>query len=126
MIKAVKERINDNGILDLPPGTSCPLVEGVRDVDYAILVAEPTPFSLHDLKLTIDVINNLGINFGVVINKFRTPFHLIDEFCERRKIPILGKLPFSFEIAERYSKGELLFEYEDFFKDIYEKVMSCG
>ena len=126
LIRVVKERINGDAILDVPPGISCPLVESIRDTDYIILVAEPTPFSLHDLKLTIDVINNFDINFGVVINKFRAPFRIIDEFCEKRDIPILGRLPFSFKIAEKYSRGELLFEYEDLFKDIYEKVMSYG
>ncbi len=120
LIKAVKRKIGKKAILDCPPGTSCPMVESVRDADVCILVCEPTPFSLHDLKLAMDVLDKLDVKFGVVINKHGLPFDIESKISA----PILGKIPFSKEIAERYSRGELLFGYEDIFKEIYEKAVS--
>jgi len=123
LIRAVKRKIAGNAIIDAPPGTSCPMVESIRDADFVVLVAEPTPFSLHDLKLAVKVIDRLDLKFGAVINKHGLPFDGVEKFCRQEKIPVLGRIPFSTEIAERYSKGELLFEYRDIFKEIYDGVM---
>ncbi len=120
VIREIKKRIGRNAIIDCPPGTSCPMVESVRDVDFCILVCEPTPFSYHDLKIAMEVLDKLEIKYGVVINKYGLPFKME----EKISAPILGKIPFSKEIAERYSKGELLHNYADLFRQIYEEVVS--
>ena len=123
LIKAVKRKIGDKAIVDAPPGTSCPMVESVRDADFVVLVAEPTPFSLHDLKLAAEVVKQIGVEFGVVINKHGLPFDGVEKFCEEEGIPVVGRIPFSSGIAESYSRGELLFEYRDIFEEIYDRVM---
>ncbi len=120
VIKHVKKRIGKEAIIDCPPGTSCPMVESVRDADYCILVCEPTPFSLHDLKLAMSVLDKLEIPYGVVINKYGLPFNIEDKIDAE----IIGRIPFDKRIAECYSKGELLHEYTDVFKEIYE-VIRC-
>ena len=56
-------------IRDAPPGTSCPVVETVRGSDYLLLVTEPTPFGLHDLRLAAQVAGELGVPAGVIINR---------------------------------------------------------
>jgi|Deesub1362A_J573_1020465.scaffolds.fasta_scaffold00049_137 MinD superfamily P-loop ATPase len=122
LIKKVKENIGKRAIIDSPPGTSCSMVESVENTDFVILVAEPTPFSLHDLKLSISVIKKIGLRYGVVINKSGLPFN-IEEYCKRNNIEILGRLPFSTEIARSYSKGEILLKFEEEFLKIYEKVI---
>ncbi len=118
LIRAVKRRMGKDAVIDCPPGTSCPMVESVRDSDVCVLVCEPTPFSLHDLKLSMDVLKKLGISFCVVINKYGLPYDVEDKI----DAPIVGKIPFSKDIAERYSRGELLFEYESIFGEIYDRV----
>jgi MinD superfamily P-loop ATPase len=119
LIKQVKELIGRDAIIDCPPGTSCPMVESVSDADYVILVAEPTPFSLHDLKIAVNVVSDLDLKFGVVINKHGLPFDGVEKYCRTEGIEILGKIPFSIEIARSYSKGELLHNMRDFFIDLY-------
>ncbi len=120
LIREVKREIGSKAIIDCPPGNSCPMVESVRDSDFCILVCEPTPFSYHDVKIAMDVVKSLDVKFGVVINKYGLPFNIED----RLDAPILGKIPFKKEIAEKYSRGEILKGYEETFRDIYERVIS--
>lgn len=105
----IKTKINDGvTIIDSPPGTSCSMVEAVKNSDYCILVTESTPFGLHDLKLAIKAVRNLGINFGVIINKCDPMYKELDEYLASEKIEILTKIPFEKKYAELYSSGELL------------------
>ena len=120
LIKQIKKEIGRDAIIDCPPGTSCPMVESVMDADFVILVAEPTPFSLHDLKIAIDVVSSLNLKFGVVINKYGLPFDGTERFCKKEGIEIISKIPFSKEVAEKYSRGEMLYELSDIFVEIYE------
>ena len=72
-------------IRDAPPGTSCPVVETVRGSDYLLLVTEPTPFGLHDLRLAVQVAGELGIPAGVIINRENGPYPALDEFCANQQ-----------------------------------------
>jgi len=120
VIKHVKRKIGRDAIIDCPPGVSCPMVESVRDCDYCVLVCEPTPFSYHDLKLAMDALDKLGIPYGVLINKHGLPFNIE----EKIDAEIVGRIPFDRKIAESYSKGELLHNYAETFREIYE-VIKC-
>ena len=92
-------------IIDAPPGTSCPLVHSVYGSDFVILVAESTPFGLHDLRITVDVLRQMKIPFGVVVNFKGIGDEGVYEYCKREDIPIILEIPFSREIAELYSRG---------------------
>ena len=107
VIKALKRKVDKskNVILDAPPGTSCPVIETVGGSDYCILVTEPTPFGLHDLKLAVDVIRHLYIPFGIIINRDGIGDKKVENYCRKEKIPILMKIPHSEKIAHLYSKG---------------------
>ena len=107
LIRAVKNQMkNDkNVVIDAPPGTACSLVASVHNSDYCILVAEPTPFGLHDLKITVQVLKDLGIPMGVVINRAGLGDRKVYEYCEKEKVLLLLEIPFSKQIAELYSRG---------------------
>ncbi len=92
-------------ILDAPPGTSCPMVETVAGSDFVLLVTEPTPFGLHDLKLAVEAIGELGIPMGVIINRDGIGDRGVDEFCTAEGLPVLLRVPFQREIAEEIAKG---------------------
>ena len=96
-------------ILDAPPGTSCPVVETVSDVDYILLVTEPTPFGLHDLKLMVELVRELGIPFGVVINKANLGNRNIFAYLEKEGVEIISEIPFNKSFASQYAGG-FLFE----------------
>jgi len=95
-------------IFDAPPGTSCPVVETIADTDYVVLVAEPTPFGLHDLKLMVNLLNEIKKPFGVIINKAGSGDHRLKHFLEEQGITLLGEIPFSRKTAELYADGQLL------------------
>lgn len=107
LLKALKKKIDKKKdvILDSPPGTSCPVIETISASDYCILVTEPTPFGLHDLKLAVDVVRNIGIPFGVIINRDGVGNEKVEQYCRNENIPILMKIPHSREIAHLYSEG---------------------
>jgi MinD superfamily P-loop ATPase len=92
-------------LIDAPPGTSCPVIESIKGSDYTILVSEPTPFGLHDLVLTVEVLQKLQIPHGVVLNKCDIGNHKVEDYCKENDIPILLFLPLDKEIAIAYSKG---------------------
>lgn len=107
VIKTLKKHIDDQktAILDTPPGTACPVIASIRDVDYCVLVTESTPFGLHDLKLAVDVVKTLKIPFGIIINRWGLGDSRVEEYCETEGISILLKIPNDRKIAELYSKG---------------------
>jgi MinD superfamily P-loop ATPase len=98
-------------ILDVPPGTSCPVVESVRGADMLILVTEPTPFGLHDLKLAVELAHELKIPAGVIVNRDgRAIFPDMDLFCVKAGLPVLLRIPFEREIATGIAQGRALIE----------------
>ena len=97
-------------IYDSPPGTSCPVIEATKDADYVILVTEPTPFGLHDLKLAVETMQTLGKKTGVVINRFGIGNDEVHNYCNEKELPVLAKIPNDRRIAELYSSGKLIYD----------------
>jgi MinD superfamily P-loop ATPase len=95
-------------IYDSPPGTSCPVIESTKDADYVILVTEPTPFGLHDLKLAVETMNALKKKHGVVVNRSGIGNKDVFRYCREENIPVLASIPNDRRIAELYSRGKLL------------------
>ena len=110
-------------IYDSPPGTSCPVIEATKNADFVILVTEPTPFGLHDLKLAVQTMQELKKEFGIVINRFGIGNDDVQKYCEDQKISILTKIPNSRRIAELYSKGELLYDRVPEFENALKELM---
>ncbi|HOI55264.1 MAG TPA: ATP-binding protein [Phycisphaerae bacterium] len=94
-------------VLDSPPGTSCPVIESVRDADFVLLVTEPTPFGLNDLRLAVEVIRALGLPFAVAVNRAGMGDDRTQQYCEREGIEILVEIPDDRRVAEAYSRGEM-------------------
>ncbi|MEA3431113.1 MAG: ATP-binding protein [candidate division WOR-3 bacterium] len=115
-------------IIDVPPGTSCPVLEAVRESDFVILVTEPTPFGLNDLKLAVETVKKLDIDFGVVINRSDIGDKKVGNYCKDENIPILVEIPYSRDIAVLYSYGISMVtegeKYREIFRKIWEKVIS--
>jgi MinD superfamily P-loop ATPase len=114
-------------IVDAPPGTSCPVVETMRDADFVLLVTEPTPFGLHDLRMAIEVARGeLGLPVGVVINRDGIGDQGVEKYCLAEKVPILMRIPNDRRIAEAYSQGiplvDALPEYRERFRELYRGV----
>jgi len=107
IIAEVKRQISKdkNVILDSPPGTSCPVIQTVKGSDFCVLVTEPTPFGLHDLKIIVQVLENMNIPFGVVVNRAGAGDKGVHEFCREKNIPVLMEIPYDKRIAELYSQG---------------------
>lgn len=125
LIKKLKNSVQQNNIItiyDAPPGTSCPVVETVADADYVVLVTEPTPFGLHDLKITVELLEELQKPFGVIINKAGLGDRRIYDFLEEKKIELLGEIPFNRGYAESYSSGELLKNIPQQTAEVYRKI----
>ena len=119
---------NGVAILDASPGTSCPVVETMRGADFVLLVTEPTPFGLHDLRLAVQVARDeLGLPVGVVINRDGVGDTGVDDYCSDEGIPILMRIPLDRRIAEAISGGEALVEalpeYRPPFRQLYKRIV---
>ncbi|MBW2733366.1 MAG: ATP-binding protein [Deltaproteobacteria bacterium] len=104
-------------ILDSPPGTACPMIEATKDADLVVLVTEPTPFGLHDLKLAVETVRHLGKTFGVVINRDGIGDDAVARYCEDENIKLIARIPNSRRIAEIYARGGLLIDEVPAVKD---------
>jgi MinD superfamily P-loop ATPase len=130
LIRAVKERLQNNlpAIVDAPPGTSCPVIAAIRDTDMVLLVTEPTPFGLNDLTLAVDMVRELKIPFGVIVNRMGSGDDRVHHYCKKENILILLEIPDDRRIAESYSRGILMVdalpEYRGLFHSLIEKVTS--
>ncbi len=97
-------------IIDAPPGTSCPVMEAVKDADIVLLVTEPTPFGLHDLTLAVETMRELNKPIAVVINKYGIGNDEVEQYCAKNSIPVIGKIPNLKEAAMLYSNGETMID----------------
>ena len=128
VIRAVKRKAIRDGIaiLDAPPGTSCPVVTTVRDADYVLLVTEPTPFGWNDLKLAVEMLRQLGLRHGVVINRADSGDQQVREYCKAEAIPVLLELPDDRRVAEAYARGllavEAVPEWRHLFVDLWKRL----
>jgi MinD superfamily P-loop ATPase len=125
MIRQLKKKTTDQFpivIYDSPPGTSCPVVETMSGADSVILVTEPTPFGLHDLKLTVDLVRDMKIPFGVVINKAGLGSGEIYDYLKAENIDLLGEIPFSKEYASLYAQGLIIKEIPAEMAAIYQRL----
>jgi MinD superfamily P-loop ATPase len=128
VIRKVKRLVDKDSvvIIDASPGTSCPVVEAIKDSDFCLLVTEPTPFGLNDLVLAVETVRQLRIPCGIVLNRAGVGDGKTEEYCRKENIPILLTIPLDMNIAGLYSKGVPLVEgmpdYKNSFIELYEKI----
>lgn len=128
VIRKVKAQAHCDGIIiiDVSPGTSCPVVESIKDSDFCLLVTEPTPFGLNDLILAVETVKELEVPCGVVINRVGVGDGKVEEYCLKEKIPVLLTIPLDSEIARLYSRGITLAEgmpqWKESFIGLFDKI----
>lgn len=131
LIRAVRREIprNELVLIDASPGTSCPVISALQDVDYCLLVTEQTPFGLHDLRLAVEMVRQMAIPFGVVINRDGIGNMETEHYCRAENIPILMRIPDDRRIAEAYSRGETIVDVlpgiKSKFMDLLGKLLDC-
>jgi len=128
VIRKVKEYAKGDGlvIIDVPPGTSCPVVEAIKGSDFCLLVTEPTPFGLNDLVLAVETVRKLNITCGVVLNRAGVGDAGVEEYCRTENRPVLLTIPLSTEIARLCSQGTALVEglpqWQDSFRQLFDRI----
>ncbi|MFH2068319.1 MAG: P-loop NTPase [Candidatus Omnitrophota bacterium] len=123
LVKRVKECIGEGiNILDSAPGTSCPVVETVKDVDVCILVTDPTPFGINDLKLSVDMAREVGQEPVIIVNRAEYKDAALKEYCLKEELDIIGEIPDQRRIAESYSRGEMAVEKFPEIKKMFETL----
>ncbi len=128
LIKSVRENEGKNSltIIDAPPGTSCPVITAMKKTDFVLMVTEPTPFGLHDLRLAVEALKVLGIPGGLVINRSDLGNDEVRDYAQSENLPILMEIPFERKFAEAYSKGEpivkLFPEWRTHFQELYTNI----
>jgi MinD superfamily P-loop ATPase len=93
--------------IDCPPGSSCSVMESIKDADYCILVAEPTLFGVHNLNMVYELVKLFNKPFGAVLNKCLDVENPAEEFCAENDIKILGRIPFDKELGILNSNAKI-------------------
>ncbi len=129
IIRRLKKEAATNAritLRDAPPGTSCPVIESVEGSDFTILVTEPTPFGLNDLKLAVGMGRELHVPMGVIINRADAGDDRVHRYCGKEGLPILLEIPLKREIAQGYADGQTLIdilpEYRDRFQGVFARI----
>ncbi|MCP4372458.1 MAG: P-loop NTPase [Deltaproteobacteria bacterium] len=128
LIKKVRSYENPEKltIIDAPPGTSCPVIASMKDANFVLLVTEPTPFGLYDLKLAVGAVQMMNIPLGLVINRSDLGDDNVRQYAHQMGLSILMEIPFDRKIAEAYSQGEMLVdvmpEWNERFQGLHYKI----
>ena len=128
LIKRVRTKENESNttIIDAPPGTSCPVIAAMKGADFVLMVTEPTPFGLHDLRLAVEAVKVLGIPSGLVVNRSDLGDESVREYAASEGLEVLMEIPFERKIAEAYSQGipivEMFPEWEEKFQSLYRRI----
>lgn len=127
LIRALKNNLpaDTNIILDAPPGTSCPVIAAIKDADIVLLVTEPTPFGLHDLTLAVEMVRELKLPFGVIVNRVGSGDNRVQDFCRKESISILMEIPDDRRIAEAYSRGILMVDALPEYRKLFNELIAC-
>jgi MinD superfamily P-loop ATPase len=129
LIKKVREFVKPDAIniIDAPPGTSCPVIAAMKGTDFVLMVTEPTPFGLHDLRLAVEAVKILGIPYGLVINRSDVGNDDVRTYAREENLPIMMEIPFERKIAEAYSRGEMIVEampeWREKFQELFERIV---
>ena len=121
-MRAVAEKASLDIIIDAPPGVSCPAMSAVQEADAVLLVTEPTPFGLHDLRLAWQAFRPLGKPMGVVINRSGLGDEKVQAFCVEKGLPLLAKIPFRRDIAEHYARGGVLARLDSGMRVVFDSL----
>lgn len=131
LMRIVKKKLNEmpgagfaDVIIDAPPGVSCPAINAVMDSDVIVLVTEPTPFGLYDLKLARQAFSSLCIPMAVVVNRAGLGSAAVYDYCRESGLPIIAEIPYDRRIAQAYSRGEVLSETSAEMKELFERLMN--
>jgi MinD superfamily P-loop ATPase len=123
LVKKVKEFAGEGiNILDSSPGTACPVVETVKEADLCVLVTDPTPFGINDLKLAVDMARDIGQEPVIVVNRAEYYNNELKDYCEKEELEIIGEIPDDRRIAETYSVGGIVAGKIPGYSDIFKKI----
>jgi len=131
LVKKVKECAGEGiNILDSSPGTACPVVETVKEADICVLVTDPTPFGINDLKLAVDMARDIGQEPVIVVNRAEYYNDELKDYCRKEELEIIGEIPDDRKIAEIYSVGDIVVEkipkYAELFEEIAWKIIELA
>jgi MinD superfamily P-loop ATPase len=124
LVKSVKEKTSGKSIsiIDASPGTSCPVIEAVRDCDFVVLVTEPTPFGLSDLTLAVGMTKSLGLPLGIIINRSQGIDDELMDYLTAENLTVVGEIPLKREIAEMISRGEIVVMKDESMKVLFGQI----
>jgi MinD superfamily P-loop ATPase len=127
IVKRLLERIKievELTVIDCPPGSSCMVMESIKDADYCVLVAEPTTFGVHNLTMVHELVKLFDKPFGCVLNKCFEEVNPSEIFCDENNIPIIARIPFDHQLSSLNSNGEIVSRLDTHFKGLFETLLS--
>ena len=101
-------------LIDGSPGIGCPVVSSLTGADFVILVTEPTPSGIHDLKRVYEIVKKFKIRAGLIINKHDLNAELSSElkdYAVDEGISLISQLPYNEDFTAAITSGVTAAEY---------------
>ena len=121
----------DFAIVDGSPGIGCPVIASLSGVDMVLIVAEPSISGISDLERIIETADIFKLKLAVCINKYDTSpenSQKIEAFCQERKIPLVGKIPFDPCAGKAINEGLTIADLDcpsgEAAKKVFDKTMN--
>lgn len=114
-----------NVFIDCPPGSACIVMESIKDADYCILVAEPTLFGEHNLKMVFELVKLFNKPFGVVLNKCLDGDNPSEQFCLENNIKIIGRISFDKNLGTINSNAEIAVNKDERYRDLFSYLLKA-
>ena len=124
IIKEIFKRTPENPwiMVDCPPGSGCMAMESISNVDYCILVAEPTEFGRQNLEMVYKLVKIFNKPIGVVLNKCTDERNPSEEFCAENGIDVIGRLPFSRVTGRETAQGNIIYNIDNQMKEEFDQI----
>lgn len=101
-------------LVDGPPGIGCPVISAMAAGGAVLIVTEPTPSGLHDLRRVAELASHFRLPKAVCINKWDLNVPMsseIEGFCKEQEIPVVGKIPYDVIVSRALVARQILLEY---------------
>lgn len=124
-------------IIDCPPGSSCSVMESIKDSDYCLMVAEPTRFGIHNLDMVYRLVKLFKKPHALVVNKDMAGHSasldcsqydpgdksLIETYCKDNDIKIIASIPYDSELGLANSKGLVASAEYSHYLELFRKIL---
>lgn len=103
-------------LCDGTPGIGCPVISSMAGTDLAVIVTEPTPSGLHDLKRVAELCDRFRTKVAVLVNKWDINPAMtgeIEQWSAGRGYTLVGRFPHDRAVVDAMLERKVVTETDN-------------